>query len=115
MYTKESLKQMLKKANKTKASLTRAHFACNETVYTEQNKEELNETKAYIEYKIDLLNDIINLINNFLAGNLHCNIDELFETLNYYKDQFNVLSNDERLSRLQQIYTRKIDEEVICL
>lgn len=115
MYTKQSLKQILKKVNKSKSSLTRARLACNQTLYTEQNEEELNEVKAYIEYKIDLLNDIMNLINNFLVGNLNCNIDELSTTLDYYKEQFNDLSNEVRLSRLQQIYTRKVNNEVIGL
>ena len=115
MYTEKSLKKLFNKYEKKHKSLTRALIICNDVVVNKFNEEELNEVKEYVAYKIDLLNDIMKLINNFLEGDLRCNIEELAITLDYYKKQFNDLSKEARLSRLQQIYTRKVNEEVIGL
>ena len=115
MYTNESLKKLLKKCTKLQNSLMRTRAACGEAIYDEQNTEEINDVKAYVEYKIDLLNDISNLIKNFLKGYLNCTIEEMAETLNYYRSQFNALTKDSYLSRLQQIYSRQLNEEIKVL
>ena len=115
MYTNQDLKNLLKKCNKLHSSLLRTRNACNSAVYNEQNTEEINDVKAYIEYKIDLLNDISNLITNFLKGNLNSSADEMAEELNNYRAQFNALTKDSYLSRLQQIYSRQFNAEIKVL
>ena len=62
MYTKVELKQIYKKSNKTLSSLNRCLNCCNCVIYTEQNEQELNDVKAFIEAKIDIVADIIGLI-----------------------------------------------------
>ena len=108
MYTIDQLIQMCKKTNQLKNSLFRAYTACNSTVYTEQNTEELNTVKEYIAFKIDLLTGIMCILENALKeNNGKISEEEIFE-LNEIKQQLNDLSKDEYLSRLQQIYTRQI-------
>ena len=115
MKTNENLKLTLKKSTKLKNSLKRARIACNEVIYTEQNTEELNEVKAFIEYKIDLLDEITTLINKFLKNQWDYKEAEFLKTLDLLKEQFNAVSNNARLFRLQKMYTRKINEELIDL
>lgn len=115
MYTKEQLKQMHKKANKLKNSLFRAYTACNSTVYTEQNTEELNSVKEYVAFKIDLLTGIICILETALKDNNGKISAEQISELNELKQQFNTLSKDKYLSRLQQIYTRKVNAEFVSI
>jgi len=113
MYTLSELKQMHKKVNKLKKSLFRAYTACSSTVYTEQNTEELNAVKEYIAFKIDLLTGIISILETALKENNGKILVEQISELSEIKQQFNDLSKDEYLSRLQQIYTRKINDQVV--
>lgn len=115
MYTKDQLKQMNKKANKLKNSLFRAYDACNSTVYTEQNTEELNAVKEYVAFKIDLLTGILSILENALKNKNGKISEEQITELNEIKQQFNKLSKDEYLSRLQQIYSRKVNTEFVSI
>ena len=109
MYTIPQLKQLLKKSVKVKNQLERSYIACNSTVYTEQNEEELNDVKTFISYKIDLVNDIIFLISNFLKNKTTYSYEEFSSIIESYTRQFNSVCKDSRLKRLEQIYTRKIN------
>lgn len=114
MYTNETLKKLLKKSTKIKQQLIKAQITCNSVIYTEQNTEELNDVKAYLAYKIDLLNEMISLTSTFLAKKLN-SYEEISTTLNTYTEQFNNLSNNARLKHLQQFYTRKSNNELEVL
>lgn len=115
MYTKQSLKQIHKKTSKLKNSLFRAYDNCNSTLYTEQNTEELNTCKEYIAFKIDLLTGIMCILETALKENNGKISEEQISELNEIKQQFNTLSKDEYLSRLQQIYTRKVNTEFVSI
>ena len=113
MYTLPELKQIYKKSIKIKNSIERSIVACNSVVYTEQNTEELNDVKNYLSYKLDLITDILTYIKNFLKNSSKLTLEEISFVIQNYTNQFNDVSKDYRLRRLEQIYTRQINKEVV--
>ena len=110
MYSTNDIKRILKNAVKYKKSLLRVMEMFNNARYTEQNEEELNNLKCFVSYKIDLLNDLIAIIRNGMANKI--DLEELSISIHEIQSLYKEVSSDSYLSRLEQIYTRNIDDEL---
>ena len=115
MYTDKQLKQIYKQATKIKNSLERSMASCSKTIYTEQNTEELNAVKNFISYKLDIINEIIMYVKNALNKFYILSKEDLSSELGLYQKQFNQISSDPYLSRLEKIYTRNLNVENFTL
>lgn len=115
MYTLTELKQVYKKSTKIKNSIQRSIVACNSTIYTEQNTEELNSVKSFLSYKLDLITDILAGVRNYLKNQTNQTIDEFSSMLQKQTSLFNEVSKDLHMHRLEQIYSRQINKEIADL
>ena len=59
MKNLDELKEILKKAKQIKKSIIDERHKCNLVIYTPQNEEDLRIVKAFIEVKLNLIDEII--------------------------------------------------------
>jgi hypothetical protein len=111
MYSKPELKQIFKKTLKMEQRLKRMFVVCNSTHYTEQNTEEVDAVKTFINSKIAKLSQIKTLAENLLQEENNSAQMKLKELIS----EFNIISNNAYLNRLQQIYTRRVNEEIMSI
>lgn len=107
MYTNKTLIKLYKKTTRIKHSLARTNMICNSIKYTEQNTEELNNVKAFIAFKLDVLADIRALIEQFFKSKQEFPTSEFEEQLNELTEYFNKIAKDAYLSHLQQMYSNQ--------
>ena len=112
MYNRENLKLMLKKTNTKIKSLQNAIAKCNTIVYTEQNAEELTAVKEFIVYKLNLQEDIYNLIKNYIDGKCEHSEEQFYEDLESFKALYNEVCKNDYLTHLQKIYSNTSENEI---
>lgn len=115
MFSKGEIKNFQKKVIKAKKELIKVMSSCNKAIYTEQNEEELNDVKAFITSKINLLTEIETYINEYLQNKLTCSLVGFVANVMNYKHEYYELCQDERLEYLQKVYSNKVNKEILSI
>ena len=107
MFLKGEVKKFQKKVSEEKKELLKVLANCNQVIYKEQNEEELNDVKAFITSKINLLTEIESYVNEYMQNKLTCSYVEFVTNVMNYKHEYYELCQDERLTYLQKVYSKK--------
>ena len=105
----EELKEILKKAKQIKKDVITERNKCNMLVYTPQNEEDLRIVKAFIEFKLNLIDEIILLaatgIQNF---RYESEIGDYLQSVKKLQTNYNKTAKDEYYSNLLLRYMKPV-------